>query len=179
MLRQIAPLSNLVFNIFSAVPTSKTSFQIAAECTIQQPRFKTFLSSSNFRKHRINSISMHQLVSLISKVSAYFQLPKNHFKYRQKAPVQLASLFSKVSPQSQPPKHRFKQCKNALFMSLISKFSQLFQLFLNKKFRRGDTQPDHFPISSKLYFAHATPLVTYLQPRGLKLPNILDSDDKC
>ena len=46
----------------------------------------------------------------------------------------------------------------------------------------GDPQPDHFPISSKIYFAHATPLVTNfarMQPRRLKLPYILDSDDKC
>ena len=41
-----------------------------------------FLSSSKFRKHRINSVSMHQLASLISKVSAQFQLQKNRFKCR-------------------------------------------------------------------------------------------------
>ena len=38
--------------------------------------------STNFRKQRINSVSMHQLASLISKVSANFRLPKNRFKYR-------------------------------------------------------------------------------------------------
>ena len=46
----------------------------------------------------------------------------------------------------------------------------------------GETPNDHFRISSKLYFAHGTPLVTdfaRIQPRLLKLPNILDSDDKC
>jgi len=42
--------------------------------------------------------------------------------------------------------------------------------------------PHHLPISGKLYFAHATPMGTLfarMQPRRLKLPNIIDSDDKC
>ena len=42
--------------------------------------------------------------------------------------------------------------------------------------------PTHFPISSKLYFAHATPLVkdfARMQPIRLKLPIILDSNNKC
>jgi len=39
----MAPLSKLVFKIFSAVATL---FQNAAEYTIKQPRFKRFLSSS-------------------------------------------------------------------------------------------------------------------------------------
>jgi len=37
------------FLIFSAVPTSKALFQIAEECTIKRPCFKTILSSSNFQ----------------------------------------------------------------------------------------------------------------------------------
>ena len=32
ILRQNAPLRHLIFKMFSEVPTSKTSFQIAAEC---------------------------------------------------------------------------------------------------------------------------------------------------
>ena len=47
-LRKNAQLSDLVLNFVSAVSTSKTSFQIATECTIKQPRFKKFFSSSNF-----------------------------------------------------------------------------------------------------------------------------------
>jgi len=38
-----------LFLIFSAVQTFKTSFQIAEESTIKRPRFKRFLSSSNFQ----------------------------------------------------------------------------------------------------------------------------------
>ena len=68
-LRQNAPLGNLLTLILPAVQSSKTSFQTAEECTITRLRIKKNLSSSNFRKHRINSVSMHQLASLLSKVS--------------------------------------------------------------------------------------------------------------
>ena len=42
--------SDLITKKFSAVSTSKTSFQIATEGTVKQPSFKRFLSSSNFRQ---------------------------------------------------------------------------------------------------------------------------------
>ena len=44
---RIHQISVLVLNIFSAVPTSKTSFQIASESTIKLHCFPFFLSSSN------------------------------------------------------------------------------------------------------------------------------------
>ena len=59
-----------LFLIFSAVQTSKTSFQIAEEYTIKRPHLKK----------NLNSVIMHQLASLISKVSAQSQLPKHPFK---------------------------------------------------------------------------------------------------
>ena len=83
-----------LFLISSAVPTSKTSFQIATECTIKQPRFKKFLRSYNFQRIVLNTARKHQL----------------------------GSLFSKESPQSQLPKPRFKQLKNAPFRVLDFKF---------------------------------------------------------
>ena len=58
--------------------------------------------------------------------------------------------------------------------NLISKVSQQFQLVRRKKGR--PQTPYHFPISSKLYFTHATPLVTdfaMIHPRRLTLPNII------
>ena len=54
-LRKNATLSDLVFKIFLAVPTSKTSFQIESECNIKRSRFQFFLSSSSFQ----NIISYH------------------------------------------------------------------------------------------------------------------------
>ena len=39
---------NHQFKSFSAVPTSKTSFQIASECTYQRPRFQKILRSFDF-----------------------------------------------------------------------------------------------------------------------------------
>ena len=47
-LQKNAQLSDLVSKKFLAVPTFKTLFHVAADCTIKQPRFKMFLSSSNF-----------------------------------------------------------------------------------------------------------------------------------
>ena len=52
-----------IFNFLRSSNFKKTSFQIASECTIKRLRFKTILSSSNFRKHRINSVRMQHLVS--------------------------------------------------------------------------------------------------------------------
>jgi len=77
---QRAQLSNLVLKKFLAVPTFETLFHVAADRTIKWPRFPNFLSSSKFRKQRINSVIMHQLASLISKVSLQSQLPKHRFK---------------------------------------------------------------------------------------------------
>ena len=126
-MRQNASLSDLLFNIFSTVTSSIKLFQIPLECTSYRPYFQRFLSSSNFQYIALNSVRLHSLASLISKVS------------------------------------------------------QQFQLFL-KSYSGGPPTPDHFPISSTLYLAHATPLVTYfarMQPIRLKLPNMLDRDDKC
>ena len=145
-----------------------TSFQITTECTIKPPRFKKFLSSPNFRKRRMssvrmqhkasfiltcyqhfqlqkhlcNSVSMHQLVSLISKncaVSTFkesFQIPlesTSQRPYFQKflssfnfqTSFQIASectvqrpLISKLSQKFQLPNHRFKQRQNAPFSVL-------------------------------------------------------------
>ena len=119
ILRQSAPLSDLVFKLFSGVPTYKTFFYIATEFTVRRPRFQNCLSSSNFQRIISNNARKHHI----------------------------ASLFSNVR------KHRL--------VPLISKVSQQFRL-LGKKEVPGYTNPDHFPIWSKLYFAHATPLVTYV-----------------
>ena len=89
--------------------------------------------------------------------------------------------------------HRFKLRQNAqidnLFIFNILSSSNFQNIISNcgrmhskrprfKTFLRPPT-PNHFPISRKLYFAHAMPLVTdfaRMQPRRLKLPNILDSN---
>ena len=75
-----ASLSDLVFKMFSAIPTSKTSFHIAAECTIKRPRFENFLSSFNFQNIVSNSVRMHRLASLILDFSQQVHLPKHRFK---------------------------------------------------------------------------------------------------
>ena len=94
------------------------------------------------------------------------------FKLRQNEP--LSDLILKNS-------HRSKQRQNAPIYSILNfKIFSTVPTFKKKKFRREDPQPDHFPILSKLYFALATPLVTdfaRMQPRWLKLPNILDGTD--
>ena len=48
-LRKNATFSDLVFKIFLAVPTSKTSFHIAVECTVTRRRFPNVLTSSSFQ----------------------------------------------------------------------------------------------------------------------------------
>ena len=75
-----ASLSDLVFKMISAIPTSKTSFHIAAECTIKRPRFENFLSSFNFQNIVSNSVRMHRLASLILDFSQQVHLPKHRFK---------------------------------------------------------------------------------------------------
>jgi len=47
-------LCDLVYKMFLGVPTSKTSFHNATECTIKRPRFQIFLSSSNFQNMVLN-----------------------------------------------------------------------------------------------------------------------------
>ena len=139
--------ATFLFLIFSAVKTSKTSFQIAEECTIKRHKcLKKNLCSSNIQ-HIVSCCGrLHHYATSFSNFSQQFQLLKDRFNLRQNAQLsnlvlkmflssynfrkhrinrvsmhQLASLFSKVSPQSQHPKHRFKQCQNAPFSVLDSK----------------------------------------------------------
>mgnify|MGYP006890619156 CR=1 FL=1 len=84
-----------LFLFFTAIPTSKTSLHIATECTIKQPRFKKFLISSNFQKHRINSVSMNQLAALFQK---FLRSPNFQNIVSNSVTIHLlASLFSKCS----------------------------------------------------------------------------------
>ena len=82
----------LLFKNFSAVPTSRTSFQIAAECTIYRLWFQKLLSCSNFRKIFTYSVRIHHLLSLLSTCSHHFQLPKTSFKMPNNAPFSVISL---------------------------------------------------------------------------------------
>ena len=75
MLRQIAPLRDLVFKLFSAVPTSTRSFQFATECTIKQSYFQKFLRSPNIQNITSNSVRMRRLAFLILKFSQHFPPP--------------------------------------------------------------------------------------------------------
>ena len=109
--------------MFSQVQASKTSFQIEAECIIKRPRFKKFLSSSNFRKHRINTVRRRHLASFILKFYQQFQLRCNTARK-----LQFVFLILKVSPKFQLPKHRFKQRQNAPFSVLNFKSFAAFQL---------------------------------------------------
>ena len=43
---------SLLFQMFSAVPTTRTTFQIASECTIYCPCFQHFLIFFHFQKHQ-------------------------------------------------------------------------------------------------------------------------------
>ena len=85
---------DLIFKMFSEVPTSKTSFQIAVECNIWRPFIEPY-QQFQFQKTSLQQLKyMHQLASLISKVSPQFQLQKNRFKYRQKAPFSVLIFIS-------------------------------------------------------------------------------------
>ena len=102
-----------------------------------------------------------------------FKLPKHHLKLRNNA--QLSDLVLKKILAVQTSKTSNQQRQYALVCVHIFKCFSAIPTSQH-------TTPDHFPISSKLYFAHAAPLVTNfasMQPRRLKMPNIIDSDDKC
>ena len=192
----------LFSKVLSAVPTSKTSTQIASECTIRLPCFQKFLHSYKLPKHLFKQRQQHPLASLFSKqfqlrnpgfklrqfshlkasllsiFSQQFQHPKRRFKFRQNAPLCVLAFRSfSANPAS---KTSFQQRQNAPFSVRDFKISAV-PTFCEKYITAGETS-EHFPTSRKLQFAHATPLVTdfpRMQPRRLKLPNILDSDDKC
>ena len=73
-----APLSVIdLFLIFSSVPTYKTSFQIATDCTIKCPCFQHFLSSSNFQNIYSNCERMHQNASSFPIFSQQFLTSKH------------------------------------------------------------------------------------------------------
>ena len=99
----------MLSTFFSAVPTSRTSFQIALEFTIYCPCFQRFISSSNFKNIVSISVRIHHLSSLLSTFFSavptsrtsfqialeftiyrpcfhYFSAVPNRFKYRQNAP---------------------------------------------------------------------------------------------
>ena len=130
-LREYAPLVNLFIFNFSAVQTSKTSFQIAEECTIKRPRFHFFSQQFQLLKHRFKlrqhapfsnlflkcsssvptSENIESIALLCTSYRPYFQtfLCSSNFErivLNTARKHQLVSLFSKVSQQFQFPKHR-------------------------------------------------------------------------
>ena len=129
---------------------------------------------------------MRRLASFISKNSQQFQLPK--LKQRQKASLSVLAFDILTAVQTSKISFQKRQnaqvqispvCSiqhhcvliisnsqnvilNSIIMhrlaSLISNVFRQFQLFLENKFRDRTEPPIHFPIWSKLYFSHATPL---------------------
>ena len=95
--RPNASTSFLAFKIFSAVPTSRASFQIASECTIHRPSFQHFLSSSNFLKIVSSSDRMHHFVYLLLKFSAV-QTSRTSFETASQCTIHrpLFQMFSGV-----------------------------------------------------------------------------------
>ena len=71
-MRQNAPFCVLAFKCSSAVPTSRTSFQIAPECTISyRPWFVNVLSCLNFRNNAF------LITSECTIYCPHFQLPSS------------------------------------------------------------------------------------------------------
>ena len=90
-------LEMLFYFFFSAVPSSKISFQIASDSTIKRVCFQTFLGSFNFQNIVLNSVMRHRLVSLILTFSQHLQLSKHRLNSVKRN--RSASLFLKCSKQ--------------------------------------------------------------------------------
>ena len=83
-------LYSVIYGIFDNDKSGQhfTSFRTEAECIIKRPRFKRFLSSSNFRKHRISTVIMRHLAYIVLRLYQQFQLRCNTTRKQQ-----LASLI--------------------------------------------------------------------------------------
>ena len=88
---------DVVLFFFSAVPSSKISFQIASDSTIKRVCFQTFLGSFNFQNIVLNSVTRHRLVSLILTFSQHLKLSKHRLNSVKRN--RSASLFLKCSKQ--------------------------------------------------------------------------------
>ena len=100
-----------IFNFFSALPTSITSFQILSECTINRLFLQPFLCSSNFRNIISKNARMNHFTSLFfiffsaaQTASTSFQITSEGKSYR--------TWFQNVLSCS---KKLFKYCPNAAF----------------------------------------------------------------
>ena len=102
--RQNVSFCVLALKKISAVPTLRTSFQIAPECTI--------------------------LSSLSSKCSQVFQLPKTIFSYSVRV-QHLLPVLSTLSHHFQLPNHHSKCTRMHILVSLVSKLSQQGQDILS------------------------------------------------
>ena len=76
-LREYAPLVNLFIFNFSAVQTSKTSFQFAEECTIKRPRFHFFSQQFQLLKHRFKLRQHAPFSNLVLKCSSSVPTSEN------------------------------------------------------------------------------------------------------
>ena len=123
-----ATFSIVDFKTFLLVQTSKSSIQIASECTIKSFCFQNVRSSSNFKNIDSNCIRMHpcfqnilsrfnfqinasnwsrshRLASLLSKFYRQFTTSKTSF--------QIAIECTVLRPWFKLPNHRFKLHQNA------------------------------------------------------------------
>ena len=75
------------FQIVSAVPNSRTSFQIESECTIYRPWFQNKLQLQLQNIFFPYTVRMHHLLPLILNIFSSFSTSKNiSFKMRKHAP---------------------------------------------------------------------------------------------
>ena len=130
-------------------------FQKVLKCTSQRVCFQHFLSSSNIVS---NCIRMHHTAALFSFFPPEVPSLKN-IVLKSVGTYQLASLISNFLSSLNFQNIVSKSVRRNRLASLISFFFNIFLSLSGKYFQGENPSSLHIPISSKFYFAHATPLM--------------------